>query len=156
MTTTSKRALGFWALLALVIGNMIGSGIYLLPATLALAALLPLSVVASPGLLGGAPGADTAEPASGSAAAAAAMALASGTAHMASAAVDAAAAAAAEGEDPPGVLKPPPSSVAEATAPELPEVGALCVAQRWSQESGRGGCATAPLLAPRRSSCCQC
>lgn len=29
------RQLGFWALLALVIGNMIGSGIYLLPATLA-------------------------------------------------------------------------------------------------------------------------
>lgn len=30
-----SRKLGFWALLALVIGNMIGSGIYLLPATLA-------------------------------------------------------------------------------------------------------------------------
>lgn len=29
------RALGFWALLALVVGNMIGSGIYLLPASLA-------------------------------------------------------------------------------------------------------------------------
>ena len=29
MTATGKRALGFWALLALVIGNMIGSGIYL-------------------------------------------------------------------------------------------------------------------------------
>ena len=35
MASTSKRVLGFWALLALVIGNMIGSGIYLLPATLA-------------------------------------------------------------------------------------------------------------------------
>lgn len=35
MGQTSKRTLGFWALLALVIGNMIGSGIYLLPATLA-------------------------------------------------------------------------------------------------------------------------
>lgn len=35
MNQTSKRKLGFWALLALVIGNMIGSGIYLLPATLA-------------------------------------------------------------------------------------------------------------------------
>ncbi len=35
MIATSKRMLGFWALLALVIGNMIGSGIYLLPATLA-------------------------------------------------------------------------------------------------------------------------
>ncbi len=35
MTDTGKKALGFWALLALVIGNMIGSGIYLLPATLA-------------------------------------------------------------------------------------------------------------------------
>ncbi|MFW2850815.1 amino acid permease [Sphingomonas sp. TX0543] len=30
-----KRALGIWAALALVVGNMIGSGIYLLPATLA-------------------------------------------------------------------------------------------------------------------------
>lgn len=30
-----RRALGFWAALALVVGNMIGSGIYLLPATLA-------------------------------------------------------------------------------------------------------------------------
>ncbi|MBN8849422.1 MULTISPECIES: amino acid permease [unclassified Sphingomonas] len=30
-----KRALGLWAALALVVGNMIGSGIYLLPATLA-------------------------------------------------------------------------------------------------------------------------
>jgi APA family basic amino acid/polyamine antiporter len=29
------RALGFWSALALVVGNMIGSGIYLLPATLA-------------------------------------------------------------------------------------------------------------------------
>ena len=36
MAVAGKRALGFWALLALVIGNMIGSGIYLLPATLAL------------------------------------------------------------------------------------------------------------------------
>ena len=35
MIATGKRVLGFWALLALVIGNMIGSGIYLLPATLA-------------------------------------------------------------------------------------------------------------------------
>jgi basic amino acid/polyamine antiporter, APA family len=31
----NKRVLGFWALLALCVGNMIGSGIYLLPATLA-------------------------------------------------------------------------------------------------------------------------
>ena len=30
-----KRALGLWAALALVVGNMVGSGIYLLPATLA-------------------------------------------------------------------------------------------------------------------------
>ena len=35
MAATGKRELGFWAVLALVIGNMIGSGIYLLPATLA-------------------------------------------------------------------------------------------------------------------------
>jgi APA family basic amino acid/polyamine antiporter len=35
MGQIGKRTLGFWALLALVIGNMIGSGIYLLPATLA-------------------------------------------------------------------------------------------------------------------------
>ncbi len=35
MNTTPKRGLGFWALLALVVGNMIGSGIYLLPASLA-------------------------------------------------------------------------------------------------------------------------
>lgn len=36
MTAPSpRRALGFWAALALVVGNMIGSGIYLLPATLA-------------------------------------------------------------------------------------------------------------------------
>lgn len=35
MSQTQRRGLGFWALLALVIGNMIGSGIYLLPATLA-------------------------------------------------------------------------------------------------------------------------
>ncbi|WP_423606638.1 amino acid permease [Sphingomonas sp. MS122] len=32
---TPRRALGFWPALALVVGNMIGSGIYLLPATLA-------------------------------------------------------------------------------------------------------------------------
>lgn len=32
---SGKRALGFWGLLALVVGNMVGSGIYLLPATLA-------------------------------------------------------------------------------------------------------------------------
>ena len=35
MTGTSQRRLGFWALLALVIGNMVGSGIYVLPAQLA-------------------------------------------------------------------------------------------------------------------------
>ncbi|WP_296677176.1 amino acid permease [Novosphingobium sp.] len=35
MTGPNKAKLGFWALLALVVGNMIGSGIYLLPATLA-------------------------------------------------------------------------------------------------------------------------
>ncbi len=43
MTSTTDRAarapgsrpLGFWAVLALVVGNMVGSGIYLLPATLA-------------------------------------------------------------------------------------------------------------------------
>ena len=35
MTASRTRKLGFWALLALVIGNMVGSGIYLLPATLA-------------------------------------------------------------------------------------------------------------------------
>lgn len=34
-TTASRRALGFWTALALVVGNMIGSGIYLLPANLA-------------------------------------------------------------------------------------------------------------------------
>ncbi len=33
--TTGKRALGFGMALALVVGNMIGSGVYLLPATLA-------------------------------------------------------------------------------------------------------------------------
>lgn len=33
--TVSRRALGFWTALALVVGNMIGSGIYLLPANLA-------------------------------------------------------------------------------------------------------------------------
>ena len=32
---TGKRALGFGMALALVVGNMIGSGVYLLPATLA-------------------------------------------------------------------------------------------------------------------------
>lgn len=32
---TNGRTLGFWAVLALCIGNMVGSGIYLLPATLA-------------------------------------------------------------------------------------------------------------------------
>lgn len=35
MPAGPPRALGFWAALALVIGNMIGSGVYLLPATLA-------------------------------------------------------------------------------------------------------------------------
>lgn len=35
MNGSDARKLGFWALLALVVGNMIGSGIYLLPATLA-------------------------------------------------------------------------------------------------------------------------
>jgi APA family basic amino acid/polyamine antiporter len=34
-TTTQARILGPWSALALVVGNMIGSGIYLLPATLA-------------------------------------------------------------------------------------------------------------------------
>lgn len=34
-TSMPRRALGFWPALALVVGNMIGSGIYLLPATLA-------------------------------------------------------------------------------------------------------------------------
>ncbi|RHW16834.1 amino acid permease [Sphingomonas gilva] len=34
-TAASRRALGFWTALALVVGNMIGSGIYLLPANLA-------------------------------------------------------------------------------------------------------------------------
>ncbi len=32
---TDRRTLGFWAVLALCVGNMVGSGIYLLPATLA-------------------------------------------------------------------------------------------------------------------------
>ena len=32
---TAGRTLGFWAVLALCVGNMVGSGIYLLPATLA-------------------------------------------------------------------------------------------------------------------------
>ena len=35
MDGKSARGLGFWAVLALCVGNMIGSGIYLLPATLA-------------------------------------------------------------------------------------------------------------------------
>ena len=35
MSGTGRRTLGFWALLALCVGNMVGSGIYLLPATLA-------------------------------------------------------------------------------------------------------------------------
>jgi APA family basic amino acid/polyamine antiporter len=34
-TVSPRRVLGFWPALALVVGNMIGSGIYLLPATLA-------------------------------------------------------------------------------------------------------------------------
>src|SRR5262245_9672665 len=34
-TTTTRRGLGFWMCLALVIGNMIGSGVFLLPASLA-------------------------------------------------------------------------------------------------------------------------
>ena len=33
--TSGKPALGFGMVLALVVGNMIGSGVYLLPATLA-------------------------------------------------------------------------------------------------------------------------
>lgn len=35
MTTTNTRKLGFWMCTALVVGNMIGSGIFLLPASLA-------------------------------------------------------------------------------------------------------------------------
>lgn len=35
MTGTAGRKLGYWALLALVVGNMVGSGIYVLPAQLA-------------------------------------------------------------------------------------------------------------------------
>lgn len=35
MATSRPQALGFWALLALVIGNMVGSGIYVLPSQLA-------------------------------------------------------------------------------------------------------------------------
>ncbi|MCW1985166.1 APA family basic amino acid/polyamine antiporter [Novosphingobium capsulatum] len=35
MNEKAKRGLGFWMTLALVVGNLIGSGIYLLPATLA-------------------------------------------------------------------------------------------------------------------------
>lgn len=35
MQRSTKRGLGFWMTLALVVGNLIGSGIYLLPATLA-------------------------------------------------------------------------------------------------------------------------
>ena len=34
-TTAPPRQLGFWMCLALVVGNMIGSGIFLLPASLA-------------------------------------------------------------------------------------------------------------------------
>ncbi|WP_324750891.1 amino acid permease [Sphingomonas sp. LY54] len=34
-TASSRRVLGFWMCLALVMGNMIGSGVYLLPASLA-------------------------------------------------------------------------------------------------------------------------
>jgi len=34
-TSPSRAALGFWTCLALVVGNMIGSGVYMLPATLA-------------------------------------------------------------------------------------------------------------------------
>ncbi|MGE3920408.1 MAG: amino acid permease [Gammaproteobacteria bacterium] len=34
-SSTTKRALGFWTTTALVVGNMIGSGIFLLPASLA-------------------------------------------------------------------------------------------------------------------------
>ena len=33
--STASRGLGFWMCLALVIGNMIGSGVFLLPASLA-------------------------------------------------------------------------------------------------------------------------
>ena len=33
--STTARGLGFWMCLALVIGNMIGSGVFLLPASLA-------------------------------------------------------------------------------------------------------------------------
>ena len=35
MTARSPRALGFWMCLALVVGNMIGSGVFMLPASLA-------------------------------------------------------------------------------------------------------------------------
>ena len=35
VATASRRALGFWTALALVVGNMIGSGIFLLPVALA-------------------------------------------------------------------------------------------------------------------------
>ena len=35
MTTSNERKLGFWMCVALVVGNMIGSGIFLLPASLA-------------------------------------------------------------------------------------------------------------------------
>ncbi len=35
MTNRASKPLGFWPVLALVVGNMVGSGIYLLPATLA-------------------------------------------------------------------------------------------------------------------------
>ncbi|HRX38730.1 MAG TPA: hypothetical protein P5072_04780, partial [Parvularculaceae bacterium] len=35
MTSATTRQLGFWMCTALVVGNMIGSGIFLLPASLA-------------------------------------------------------------------------------------------------------------------------
>ncbi len=35
MLTHDKRALGLWLATALVVGNMIGSGVFLLPAALA-------------------------------------------------------------------------------------------------------------------------
>lgn len=35
MTTTPPRVLGFWAVVSIVMGNMIGSGVFLLPASLA-------------------------------------------------------------------------------------------------------------------------
>ncbi|HEY8011568.1 MAG TPA: amino acid permease [Rudaea sp.] len=51
---TAQRALGFWSATALVVGNMIGSGIFLLPASLApfgMASLLGWSVSAVGALL---------------------------------------------------------------------------------------------------------